>query len=111
MPALDACAGVTQVLALVLKAGQRARLLPLARELWPAASRLLSSEAAANSVLTRWGGMCIVTGVIVRPHTLLVIHVLAQHGPWRFPSAAWLFWLMGRPHAATCWEAACAHLL
>lgn len=48
-------AGITQVLALVFKAGQRAALLPLARQLWPAASCLLSSEAAASSVLTRCG--------------------------------------------------------
>lgn len=41
------------MLALVFKVGQRDRLLPLARELWPAASGLLSSEAAAGSVLTR----------------------------------------------------------
>ena len=46
-------AGITRTLALIFDTGQRAQLLPQAAELWPLASELASSEAAAASVLSR----------------------------------------------------------
>ena len=36
-----------------LKHGQRAQMLPTARDLWPAASELQSSTAAQNNALSR----------------------------------------------------------
>ena len=55
-------AGITRVLVNVLKHGQRAQVLPMAQQIWPAALQLQSSMAAASSALSR----CAVPGTVLQ---------------------------------------------
>ena len=47
-------AGITRALVNTLKHGQRAQMLPMAKDLWPAACQLQDSTAAQNNALSRY---------------------------------------------------------
>ncbi len=91
------------MLSAIFATGQRTQLLPIAAQLWPSASQLMSSEAAQASVLTRKLAMKLVQriGLTFLPPKVAswryqrgqasLHNTLHAPGMWSITSAATLF--------------------